>query len=106
MPLLEATRVWAPDNLELGYVLGLAYIQTRQPDRARETSLARTFGVPPDSAGAHLIAAQMMIRLEIEPQAEAELKRALEKDPRAAAAPTTCSARWRCSAAGSTRRSR
>ena len=87
IPLLEETRVWAQDNLELGYILGLAYIQARQPDAAR-TSLARTFGLPPDSAGAHVIAAQMMPRLEMEPQAEAELKRAIEKDPRTPA-PTT-----------------
>ena len=65
----------------IGYILGLAYIQGRQPDAAR-TSLARTFRLPPDSAGAHVIAAQMMLRLEMEPQAEAELKRAIEKDPR------------------------
>ena len=37
VPLLEATREWAADNVELGYVLGQAYIQTRQPDRARQT---------------------------------------------------------------------
>ena len=35
IPLLEETRAWARDNLELGYVLGQAYIQTRQPDGAR-----------------------------------------------------------------------
>ena len=81
IPLLEQTRAWASDNLELGYILGLAYIQTRQPDAAR-TSLARTFHLPPESAGAHVVTAQMMLRLEMEPQAESELKRALEKDPR------------------------
>lgn len=81
IPLLEQTRSWATDNLELGYILGMAYIQTRQPDAARG-SLARTFRVDPHSAAAHLLAAQMMIRLEMEPLAEAELKRALEKDPR------------------------
>jgi tetratricopeptide (TPR) repeat protein len=81
IPLLEETRVWAQDNLELGYILGLAYIQSRKPDAAR-LSLARTFGLPPDSAAAHVVAAQMMLRLEMEPQAEGELKRALEKDPR------------------------
>ena len=81
IPLLEETRGWAADNLELGYILGMAYIQTRQPDAAR-SSLARTFQLDPDSAAAHLVAAQMMIRLEMEPFAEAELKRALEKDPR------------------------
>jgi tetratricopeptide (TPR) repeat protein len=81
IPLLEETRGWAADNLELGYILGMAYIQNRQPDAARG-SLARTFHVEPESAAAHLLAAQMMIRLEMEPYAEAELKRALEKDPR------------------------
>lgn len=81
LPLLEATRVWAPDNAELGYVLGQAYVQTRQPDRARAT-FARMFRVPADSAAAHLLAAQMMIRLEFESEAEGELKRAIDKDPR------------------------
>ena len=81
IPLLEETRAWAEDNLELGYILGQAYIQTRQPDAAR-ASLARTFGVAPDSAAASLIAAQLMIRLELEPLAEAELTRALAKDAR------------------------
>jgi tetratricopeptide (TPR) repeat protein len=79
VPLLEETRQWASGNSELGYVLGQAYVQTRQPDRAREI-FAATFGVPADSAAAHLVTAQMMIRLEFEPFAEAELKRAIEKD--------------------------
>ena len=81
VPLLEATRVWAAANAELGYVLGQAYVQTHQPDRARQV-FAATFGVTPDSAAAHLVAAQMMIRLEFEAAAETELKRAIEKDPK------------------------
>jgi tetratricopeptide (TPR) repeat protein len=81
LPFLEATRTWAADNPELGYVLGQVYVQTRQPDRARET-FARTYHVPPDSAAAHLLAAQMMIRLEFESQAEDELRRAIEQDPK------------------------
>lgn len=81
VPLLEATRVWAAGNAELGYVLGQAYVQTHQPDRARQV-FAATFGVTPDSAAAHLVAAQMMIRLEFEAAAETELKRAIEKDPK------------------------
>jgi tetratricopeptide (TPR) repeat protein len=81
LPLLEATRVWAADNAELGYVLGQTYVQTRQTDRARET-FARMFQVPAESAAAHLLTAQMMIRLEFEPDAEAELKRAIDKDPK------------------------
>jgi tetratricopeptide (TPR) repeat protein len=81
VPLLEATRLWASDNAELGNILGQAYVQTRQPDRARET-IARTFGVPADSAAAHVLAAQIMIRLEADTAAEAELRRAIEKDPK------------------------
>jgi tetratricopeptide (TPR) repeat protein len=81
VPRLEATRRWAGDNLELAYALSQAYIQTQRPDAARSV-LASIYRVVPDSAAAHLIAAQMMIRLEMEPQAEAELTKALEKDPR------------------------
>ena len=81
VPRLEATRQWAAGNAELGYVLGQAYIQTRQPDRARQ-AFARTFGVAEDSAAAHLVAAQMMIRLEFDALAETELTRAIEKDPK------------------------
>jgi tetratricopeptide (TPR) repeat protein len=81
VPFLEATRVWAADNPELGYVLGQTYVQVRQPDRARAT-FARTFGLAAESAAAHLIAAQMMIRLDFEDFAETELKRAIEKDPK------------------------
>jgi tetratricopeptide (TPR) repeat protein len=81
VPLLESARAWAADAAELGYVLGQAYVQTRQPDRARET-FARTFGLGPETAAAHLIAAQMMIRLEFESLAEAELAQAVALDSR------------------------
>jgi tetratricopeptide (TPR) repeat protein len=80
VPWLEATRAWTA-NPELGYVLGQAYVQTRQPERARG-AFAASFGVPAESAAAHLVAAQMMIRLEFESAAEAELKSAIEKDPK------------------------
>jgi tetratricopeptide (TPR) repeat protein len=80
IPFLEATRVWA-SNPELGYILGQAYVQTHQPDRAR-AAFAEAFGVAAESPAAHLVAAQMMIRLQFESVAETELKRALEKDPK------------------------
>ena len=81
VPRLEATRVWASDNTELAYVLGQAYVQVGQADRARKI-FAGMFGVPEGSAAAHLLCAQMMIRLESEALAETELKRALELDAR------------------------
>jgi tetratricopeptide (TPR) repeat protein len=81
IPFLEQTRAFAPENSDLAYILGMAYIQTRQPDRARET-WARAFHVPTDSAAGHLVAAQMMVRAEMAEMAEAELTAALKKDPR------------------------
>jgi tetratricopeptide (TPR) repeat protein len=81
VPLLEETREWAADNLELNHILGTAYIQTQQPDKAR-VCIAHNFGVTADSASAHLLTAQMMLRVEQEALGEAELKRALQKDPK------------------------
>ena len=81
IPFLERTRAWASNNTELAYVLGMAYIQTRQPAKARE-AFARMFRVIPESAAAHLVTAQMMVRLEFEEFAEAELRQAIEKDPK------------------------
>lgn len=81
IPLLEQTLSWAADNLELSHVLGMAYVQTQQPGPAR-TALARTFQVPADSAAAHLVTAQLMIRAHLDDLAEDELEQALAKDPR------------------------
>jgi tetratricopeptide (TPR) repeat protein len=81
VPRLEATRVWASSNAELGYVLGQAYVQVHQPEKAR-AAFARTFGLDEQSAAASLLAAQMMIRLQFEAFAEAELRRAIEMDPK------------------------
>ncbi|MGE0884702.1 MAG: tetratricopeptide repeat protein [Blastocatellales bacterium] len=81
IPFLEQTVSRFPNNNELTYALGMACIQTRQPDKARR-AFGQMFGVAPDSAAAHLLTAQMMIRVEMEDFADAELKKALEKDPR------------------------
>ena len=81
LPLLERTRRWGAGNQELNQVLGMTYIQLHRPDEARE-AIARLFGVAPESAGARVLTAQLMIRLEMEAMAEAELKKAVELDPR------------------------
>jgi tetratricopeptide (TPR) repeat protein len=81
IPLLEEIQPFVPDDIKLAYALGTAYIQTRQPAKARD-AFARTFRVPRGSAAAHLLTAQMMIRLELEDLAQSELRLALEKDPR------------------------
>jgi tetratricopeptide (TPR) repeat protein len=81
IPLLEATREWASDNLELNQILGNAYIQTQMPEKAR-ACFAHVFGVTAESPAAHLLAAQMMVRVEQENLAEAELRQAISKDPK------------------------
>jgi tetratricopeptide (TPR) repeat protein len=79
IPFLEQISALAPNNHEMTYALGMAYMQTRRTAKARE-SFARMFRIAPDSASAHLITAQMMIRQEILEFAEDELKLAIEKD--------------------------
>ena len=81
IPFLEQTRAAMPDSADLAHTLATAYAQTEQPGKARE-SWARAFQVAADSAAAHLLAAQMMIRVGLEEMAEAELKQAVAKDPR------------------------
>jgi tetratricopeptide (TPR) repeat protein len=81
IPFLEQTSAWAPNNNEMTYALGMACLQTRQTAKARE-SFARMFRIAPEGAAAHLVTAQMMIRLEYLEFAEAELKLAIEKDPK------------------------
>jgi tetratricopeptide (TPR) repeat protein len=81
VPLLEETRGWAAENVELNHILGTIYVETQKADQARDC-FARVFGVPTESAAAHLLAAQMMIRVEQEAMAEAELKQAIQKDAR------------------------
>lgn len=81
IPYLEQVGNWSPDNVEIAYVVGLIYVQTHSPDKARE-AFARMFKIQPDSAAAHLINAQMMIREQFEKFAEKELQKALTLDPK------------------------
>lgn len=81
IPYLEQVASWAPDNVEMAYTLGLSYLQTHDPDKARE-AFARMFSVSAASASAYLINAQMMLRQQFEEFAEKELQKALEIDPK------------------------
>ena len=81
VPYLEQIGRWAPDSVEIAYVLGLSYIQNHDPEKARE-AFARMFRVPVNSASAYLINAQMMVRQQFEEFAEKELRKALELDPK------------------------
>ncbi len=81
IPHLEETQAAFPDSSETAYALGTAYVQTNQPAKARG-AWAKAFAQPTDSAAASLLTAQMMIRAGFEEAAEAELKRAIERDPK------------------------
>jgi tetratricopeptide (TPR) repeat protein len=81
IPYLEKASQLIPDSAEITYALGTCYIQTRNPDKARE-AFARMFKVQQSSAAAYLINAQMLVRQQFEELAEQELKRALELDPK------------------------
>lgn len=80
VPHLERTRAALPGNADIAYVLGMAFVKTGQPARARLV-WSDAFSVKADTAAAHLLTAQMMIRAELDEPAEAELKLALAKEP-------------------------
>ena len=80
LPWLERAAQARMNAIEVSYMLGNAYIQTRQSDKA-VTAFAAMFGFKPDSAAAHLVTAQLMIRLEFEDDARKELEKALALDP-------------------------
>jgi tetratricopeptide (TPR) repeat protein len=81
LPYLEQLSSWSLNSTEIAYALGSSYIQTRNPDKSRET-FARMFNVEAASAAAYLINAQMMVRQQFEELAEKELQKALELNPK------------------------
>ena len=81
IPNFEKLVQWQPENSEIAYALGVCYIQTRQPEKSRQT-FAKLFSVPTNSASAYLLNAKMQMRQQFEEAAEAELNKALELDPK------------------------
>jgi tetratricopeptide (TPR) repeat protein len=82
VPLLEKVQSWLPHPDVTGsYILGVSYLQLGDLDKAR-AAFAKMFSVPPDSAGAYVALAKMMLQHQFEEKAVAQLQKAIAIDPR------------------------
>ena len=82
IPYLEKVQSWYPSaNVDAAYILGVAYIQTKNYPQAR-AAFAKMFGVPAESASAYLFTARMLLRYDFGPIAEEYGKKAEELDPK------------------------
>jgi len=80
IPYLEKVQSWYPSaNVDAAYILGVAYIQTKQYPNAR-AAFAKMFQVPPESAAAYLFTARLLLRFDFGPIAEEYGKKAVELD--------------------------
>ncbi len=80
IPYLEKVQSWYPSaNVDASYILGVAYIQTKNYAKAR-AAFAKMFQVSPDSAAAYLFTARLLLRLDFGPIAEEYGKKAIELD--------------------------
>jgi tetratricopeptide (TPR) repeat protein len=81
IPPLEKVRSWNPNsNTDAIYILGLCYVLSKNYPRAQET-FARLYGVPTESAAAHLVLARILLRQGFDPIAEDEARKALSLSP-------------------------
>lgn len=79
---LEKVQSWYPSaNVDAAYILGVAYIQTKQYPNAR-AAFAKMFQVPPESAAAYLFTARLLLRFDFAPVAEEYGKKAVALDPK------------------------
>jgi len=82
IPYLEKVQSWYPSaSVDASYILGVAYIQTKNYSSAR-VAFAKMFQVPPDSAEAYLFTARLLLRLDFGPVAEEYGKKAVDLDPK------------------------
>jgi tetratricopeptide (TPR) repeat protein len=80
IPYLVKVQSWYPSaSVDASYILGVAYIQTKDYASARR-AFAKMFQVPPDSAAAYLFTARLLLRLDFAPVAEEYGKKAIELD--------------------------
>jgi len=80
IPYLEKVQSWYPSaNVDAAYILGVAYIQSKQYPNAR-AAFAKMFQVPSESAAAYLFTARLLLRFDFAPVAEEYGKKALELD--------------------------
>jgi tetratricopeptide (TPR) repeat protein len=80
IPYLVKVQSWYPSaSVDASYILGVAYIQTKDYASARQ-AFAKMFQVPPDSAAAYLFTARLLLRLDFAPVAEEYGKKAIELD--------------------------
>jgi len=81
IPWLEKAAAVKGAPVEAAYMLGNACLLTRRADRAL-AAYAQLFQVDPKSAAAHLATARMMMRQEMDDDAAAQARAALELDSR------------------------
>jgi tetratricopeptide (TPR) repeat protein len=78
IPFLERARQWAPKaNVDANYVLGLCYMHSQRYDEAR-AAFATQYSLSPDSGGAYLMMAQMLLHDELPELAARNAERALK----------------------------
>ena len=81
IPWLEKARAAGARGNEMSYMLGNSYLQTHQTGKAR-AAFAELLGVAADSGAARLFTAQMLMRAELEDEAEGELDAAVAREPK------------------------
>jgi Flp pilus assembly protein TadD len=77
IPWLESI----PPTNESSYMLGYAYHQAGQRDKS-VAAFAQLFGLKPDSAAAHLLTAQLLLKKELNNEGAEEAAKALTMDPK------------------------
>lgn len=78
-PWFEKAAAGGPRALTAEFMLGNACLKANRDDQALQ-AFSSLFQVKPDSAAAHSLTAEMMLRQQLLPDAEREARRALEMD--------------------------